>query len=495
MSKSGIDDVVCRHFRKVFDQNPIPDGYVWKEYWKVVDEVFWQLDHVTSKEASQNIISGPSIQEINKLMKCIDPKSSVLGSMSGDLVKFGGNYLLQAVHNCLIACFMQEDIPLQMKIERIKNSGPIYELDNYRGIFLRYLILSLLQKWLYEKCAPTVDAEGTELAFGGRKARSVREVLLIVKLLQDHARWTKRPLVLKFLDIRKFFDTMNYKSALIEAYKSGISGKYWRLYRNLNAEKTCTPCTPLGECGEISVDEVFVQGSSDAMLMAWNMVDSYNKGDMDMIDPVCCTEGVEIPRLGFVDDLLEFSRSIFETQVSCVSDEVFQNQHRITWKPVKCKILPMNIKIEEGEITLNNEKLEIVKEHKYLGTIVSDKGRVSDLGKRINESKGVLNELVEICKCEAVGPFRFPYMMTLINTCFMKKFEHGCEVWDSMLVKDREQVNRLIPQAIKRVLELPRSTPTDAIRHDFGLIELENEVEMEKIILTARTMETDEIRI
>ena len=102
-----------------------------------MDEVFWQLDHVTSKEASQNIISGPSIQEINKLMKCIDPKSSVLGSMSGDLVKFGGNYLLQAVHNCLIACFMQEDIPLQMKIERIKNSGPIYELDNYRGIFLR----------------------------------------------------------------------------------------------------------------------------------------------------------------------------------------------------------------------------------------------------------------------------------------------------------------------------------------------------------------------
>ena len=301
--------------------------------------------------------------------------------------------------------------------------------------------------------------------------------------------------MLKFLDIRNFFDTMNYKSALIEAYKSGVSGKYWRLYRNLNAEKTCTPCTPLGECGEISVDEVFVQGSSDAMLMAWNLVDSYNKRNIIMIDPVCCTEGVEIPRLGFVDDLLEFSRSIFETQVSCVSNEVFQNQHRITWKPVKCKILPMNIKIEDDKIELNNEKLEIVREHKYLGTQVSDKGRVSDLRKRINESKGVLNEIVEICKCEAVGPFRFPYMMTLINTCFKKKFQHGCEVWDSMMVKDREQVNRLIPQAVKRVLELLRSTPADAIRHNFGLINLENEVEMEKIILTARTLEADEMRI
>ena len=154
---------------------------------------------------------------------------------------------------------------------------------------------------------------------------------------------------MKFLDIRKFFDTMNYKTALIESYKSGLTGKYWRLYRNINAQKECIPHTPLGECGKIDVHEVFVQGSSDAMLMAWNVVDSYNKSSPDSLtfDPVCCTEGVEIPRLGFVDDLLELSRSVFETQVSCVSDEVFENQHRIDWKPIKCKVMPMNIQIEE----------------------------------------------------------------------------------------------------------------------------------------------------
>ena len=263
----------------------------------------------------------------------------------------------------------------------------------------------------------------------------------------------------------------------------------------MNAEKKCVPHTPIGECGQIDVKEVFVQGSSDAMLMAWNMVDSYNKGNNDAFDPVCCTEGVEIPRLGFVDDLLEFSRSIFDTQVSCVSDEVFQNQHRITWKPVKCKVLPLNIKVGEDQIELNNEYLEIVKEHKYLGTLVADQGRVSDLRKRLSESKGVLNEIVEICKFEAVGRFRLPYMVTLITTCFMKKFEHGCEVWDSMYIKDSEQVNKLIPQAIKRVLELPRSTPTDAVRHDFGLIQLQCEVEMEKIVLTTRVMGMDEDRI
>ncbi len=163
---------------------------------------------------------------------------------------------------------------------------------------------------------------------GGKKDLSVKELLLIVKLVQDHAKWTKRPLMLKFLDIRKFFDTMNYKTALIEAYKSGLKGKSWRMYKAINEEKVCIPSTPLGDCGEIKIQQVFVQGSSDAMLMAWNMVDSYNKAVPGSLtfDPVFCVEGVEIPRLGFVDDLLEFTRTIDETHISCVSDEVFENQ-------------------------------------------------------------------------------------------------------------------------------------------------------------------------
>ena len=153
--------------------------------------------------------------------------------------------MVKLVHRCLHAFCMKEDIPVQIKIEKIvllyKNSGELCDMDNYRGIFLRYIILSLLQKWLYKKCSPGIDDNGSEFAFGGRTNRSVKELLLIVKLVQDHANWTKIPLVLKFLDIRKFFDTMNFKTALIEAYKSGIQGKYWKIYKNVNEARRCTP--------------------------------------------------------------------------------------------------------------------------------------------------------------------------------------------------------------------------------------------------------------
>ena len=76
-------------------------------------------------------------------------------------------------------CCEQENVPEETRREKLvllyKNSGLLSEMDNYRGIFIRLLFISVLQKWLYLKCAPVVDDNGSELAFGGRKLRPVQE--------------------------------------------------------------------------------------------------------------------------------------------------------------------------------------------------------------------------------------------------------------------------------------------------------------------------------
>ena len=54
--------------------------------------------------------------------------------------------------------------------------------------------------------------------------------------------------------------------------------------KELLQRETCIPSTPLGLCSEIIMDEVFDQGSADAVLMAWNTMDARNKGEKkDMI--------------------------------------------------------------------------------------------------------------------------------------------------------------------------------------------------------------------
>ena len=51
------------------------------------------------------------------------------------------------------------------------------------------------------------------------------------------------------------------------------------------------------------------------------------------------------------------------------------------------------------------------------------------------------------------------------------------------------------PALIKRVLQLPSSTPSDAILYEFGITDLVFDVLMEKVILAVSTLKSDEKRI
>ena len=177
VSKSRIDGVVIDHFNGVFRQNPIPNGNVWKEYWNLVDDVF---EIINKQTVNPNDYPLPSVEEINKLIRLTDDKKSVLGPMKSDLVKLGGDNIINLIHRLICLCWEKEDIPESWRNEKMvllyKNKGQLFDLDNYRGIFIRLLCLSILQKWLYQKCSPIVDLCGSELAFGGRTKRSVKEV-------------------------------------------------------------------------------------------------------------------------------------------------------------------------------------------------------------------------------------------------------------------------------------------------------------------------------
>ena len=497
VSKDGIDRVVIDHFEKVFRQNPIPRGNMWQDYWNLIDEICELIEKQCTEEVSTDY-TLPTLEEINKLIMGTNDRKAVLGSMTSEMVKLAGDDMIKLIHRMIVTCCEGDTIPDGMRNEKLvilyKNKGTLNDMDNYRGIFIRLLCLSILQKWLYQKCSPIVDNCGSEYAFGGRKGRAVNEVLLIVRLVQDFCRWSNEPLILKFLDITKFFDTMNYKKCLIEAFKSGIKGKNWKLYKSINEKKICKPYTPLGECPELLVKEVFLQGSCDAMIMAWNLMDAMNKTESDVYDPVMIIDGVSIPRTLFVDDVLELIRDNDDLRVSISADETIEKTNRTEYKPSKCKLMYSGC-TPDGEIKMNDKVLEVVDEHEYLGTIVEEEGRKSDLLKRVVDCKGVANEIVEVCKTDGIGELRLHFVKILIDCCFKSKFKHGCEVWDVFTKKDLETINGLIPNMMKRIMELPRSTPTDAIVHDFGIVDLELDVEMERIILACKVKEMNKNRI
>ena len=318
------------------------------------------------------------------------------------LAKLGGMKISSLIYRCILTCFRRNLLPDVLREEKmtllLKNKGVIDTINDYRGIFLRNVILSVYQKWLYQKNSVVVDKAGSEFACGGRKERSVRDALLVVKLIQDYAKWTRKEVVIKFMDIEKFFDSMNYKLALIEAYKNGVRGRSWQAYKTINSRKKCIPHIPSGRCSSIDVENVFVQGSCVAVLVAWPLMDADNKRPSDCFSSEFCIEGICVNRMTFVDDLIGFNGNIEITNESNVSAEVFEKKTRLNYKVCKCKVIPMNCK-KGGSVFLNGEEMEQVKEHEYLGSIISANGeRYADMKSRISKANSVSNEIEQICK-------------------------------------------------------------------------------------------------
>ena len=484
---------------KVFAQNGVPDGDIWKEYWMQVDELFDIIDHATKYAKAHE----PNEGEIVKIFNEMNPKKASYGPMTIDLMKLGGEKMFKVVHRCIVMCIRNNVLPDQLREEKMtllfKNKGFIDVLNDYRGIFLRNVVLSVYQKWLYSKNADCVDENGSEYACGGRKKRSGSEALLIVKLVQDYFRWTKQHLIIRFLDVEKFFDTMNFKLALVESYKSGVKGGFWQCYKTINKNKLCIPHVPSGKCSPINVHNVFVQGSCDAVLMAWPLMDADAKRNAgDCFESNLYIEGIKLNRLSFVDDQIEFElvKCDAGTLERSVTSEVFEKKTRLNYKISKCKVIGMNKK-KERKVVLNGQVMEEVSEHVYLGTIISKNGqRLAEMKSRTKQSKSVANEIVQICKVPEMSRIRLQYVKILMNTCLDGQVKYGCGVWDvTKYVTLRDDLDRIRPHLIKRVLELPASTPSVAIQYEFGINNLSLDVLMEKVIMAAETLKLDENRI
>ena len=68
-------------------------------------------------------------------------------------------------------------------------------------------------------------------------------------------------------------------------------------------------------------------------------------------------------------------------------------------------------------------------------------------------------------------------------------------MWDVVGNKKASiDLNKMKPSLLKRVLQLPNSTPSDAVLYEFGMNDLSLDILMEKVILAVETLSrVDEI--
>ena len=200
---------------------------------------------------------------------------------------------------------------------------------------------------------------------------------------------------------------------------------------------------------------------------------------------------VEIKTLEFVDDMADANDDLFQAKRSNDIIVSIQEQKKSTFAAKKCKILKVGpIKDRDASIyinDINDKKVDIVDEFRYLGDEFTSKGDNSVLCKtRQKKATGNIIELMSLSKEVHFGKRQISSMMLLYHSVFVPRLIYNSEVWSNLTKKDLSCLENAQLQYLRYALEVPKSTPVAAMFLELGILPVQFEIEKRQLLFLKR---------
>ena len=129
----------------------------------------------------------------------------------------------------------------------------------------------------------------------------------------------------------------------------------------------------------------------------------------------------------------------------------------------KCQLLKINTLDQQQSLQVNGQEMEVKNSFRYLGYIFSSKGdNMAMTEERIKMSVGSTTELISLCKEVQFGDSQINNMLLLYQSIFLPRLIYNCEAWSNISENDYNQLQNAQLAFLRRVMEVPKSTPAAA---------------------------------
>ena len=105
--------------------------------------------------------------------------------------------------------------------------------------------------------------------------------------------------------------------------------------------------------------------------------------------------------------------------------------------------------------------------HKYLGEIINNKGNLEDHIKMLEGNvEAAYQTILHIAKDKNFKGLKMAIIWKLLKTCIIPIITYGAES-RTTTHKESQKIQTIMNNIIKRILQVPQSTPNDAITISF----------------------------
>ena len=200
------------------------------------------------------------MEEIDNGIKCLQRrKSTGTDSMPNEAFIEADPTTRAIILKTMNQIYVNENIPDEWQegeiIRIYKGKGQKGKCSNERGITLASNTGKLFERILDIRIKDNIDM--TEAQAGGQKGKATADHLNIINSIITHNKYkkNKKPLYIAFLDVTKAYDKAWLNAILYVMHKNGITGKNWRIVKNLNNNLTARIRTNEGLTRKIQIKD------------------------------------------------------------------------------------------------------------------------------------------------------------------------------------------------------------------------------------------------
>ena len=433
---------------------------------RIVD---YQNDMTHEKEWYNDAPSKDTIREIIQAKK----NGKATTDFPNELLKRGGDSIVDFLYPIIKEFWQKEVAPREWNQGLItsvyKGKGDREKLQFHRGITVSSSVSMIIEEVINERMTqiiPMTQAQG-----GGKKGASTRDHVFLLRGAMTYAIKNKKKFYATFFDVSKAYDRADVEDMLITIWEHGMKGKLWRLMKSINTNLTARIKTKNGLTREISRIAGGKQGGKNFGFLFAKMMDvlAEDAGNDEQMGVEF--DGLHMSLLEWVDDVVTFA--VGENQQTHTLEQVneFAVKHKLKWGRDKCNVMDVgNGKYNRRSWDLGKVTIDSCTEYKYLGDWIERNGsNKKNLQEREIKAMAATRKIIAMCGTDVISKIQMKALVKLHETCTIPMLLANSETW--LLNKgEREKLQKTELWALKKMLNVPVTTPTPAIWYVTGFL-------------------------
>ncbi len=368
------------------DKDSNADGKKWEDYFRNL------FDDTNQNENNNFDVDGPgpldtkfSLEELEHTLKKLKCKKATKGKILIEFLKAAPKDTKKLILRMINTVYSSGIVPNSWClgiITAIHKEGPKDNPDNYRGICIGDALAKTMCTMMNERLTQHVKdnniIDKAQIGFTA-KNRTPDHILAVKSVVNKYVTDSKNgsKLYTCFIDFRKAFDTVWHHGLYQKLEEANIKGKFLKTLINMYTKTKCAVRMGNKTTQYFSCKKGVRQGDPLSPLL-FNL---YINGIFQQLasnncDPVTLDGEKQFSALAYADDIVLISttkeglqKALDITQKYC-EDWKLQVNHKKT----KCMTFTKGTQKEKHIFTINGQALENVKDFKYLGIMIKQKG-------------------------------------------------------------------------------------------------------------------------